>query len=409
MNKSMVVAFRHVIWAALVAVLAVRGGVAVAAEPVKTTIEAKRKPAEYLRAERSAILFMEGRELLERPEEILDKMNLADGDLVADLGCGPGYYALRLARRVGPHGVVFAVDIQPGMLDQLSERIAEAKATNIYPVLGELDDPHLPPGKIDWVLLVDAYHEFGEPVAMLRRIRDCLAPGGRVALLEYRAEQDPATLPVPIPRDHKMTIEEVMVEWTAGGFELVDRLEFLPAQHYFIFKKAGDATAIEPEWHVGGKISELKIGSVVNASRFGDRVYFGGQPKVEDFNTFSVKGVKTVINLRTAPEMTDLGFDESGVVEKAGMQYVHVPIGQEPPSGDDLRLVMAALEGAKEGAVLLHCASSNRVGYVWSIYRALHHGLSIESAIREGQAAGMRSGALEKRARETILKPWPAP
>lgn len=197
-----------------------------------------RTPAHILPAEAAGILLLEGREQLEHPEEIVDRMQLADGDLVADLGCGNGYYTLRLAPRVGPRGVVFAVDIQQGMLDQMEQRAKEAGVKNIYPILSLENDPLLPAGKIDWVLMVDVYHEFADPRPMLAKIRECLAPDGRVALLEYRAEQDPATIPFPIPADHKMSVEQVKKEWLPAGFELVETLEFLPAQHYFIFKKA---------------------------------------------------------------------------------------------------------------------------------------------------------------------------
>lgn len=201
--------------------------------------ETERKPARILPAEMADILLMEGREETEQPEKVLDTMELEDGDLVVDLGCGNGFYTLRLAKRIAPHGHVFAVDIQQGMLDQLIERKNEAGLKNIYPVLGEPDDPNLPPGKADWILLVDVYHEFAQPEAMLAKIKDALAPDGKVALLEYRAEetQDPELMPQFIPRDHKMTVEEVMTEWTPAGFELVERHEFLPAQHFFVFEK----------------------------------------------------------------------------------------------------------------------------------------------------------------------------
>jgi len=197
-----------------------------------------REPAHYLPASMSGILFRKDRDEIERPEETIDAMNLEKGDLVADIGSGPGYYSLRLAQRVGPDGVVFAVDIQQEMLDQLAERMKKAGIRNIYPVLGDFTDPHLPKGKIDWVLLVDAYHEFSEPEKMLEHILASLTPDGRVALLEYRAEQEDDRMPKMIPRDHKMTVDEVMEEWTAAGFELVELLEHKPAQHYFIFKRA---------------------------------------------------------------------------------------------------------------------------------------------------------------------------
>lgn len=196
-----------------------------------------RKPARPLPADRSAILLHEAREKFERPDEVVAKLNLKDGDLVADIGAGLGYYSLRLAKPIAPHGAVFAVDIQQGMLDQLTSRMKETQIRNIYPVLGKEDDPTLPRGKIDWVLLVDAYHEFSQPRVMLEKIKECLAPNGKVALLEYRAEGMPADFPVKIPRDHQMTAAEVLREWLPAGFELIEYHEW-PAQHFFVFRKA---------------------------------------------------------------------------------------------------------------------------------------------------------------------------
>lgn len=221
---------------ALLAVAPVRSQAPAGAPPFGT-----RAPAGILPADRAGILLMETRAELERPEEILDRMGLEDGDLVADLGCGNGYYSLRLARRVGPRGVVFAVDIQEGMLAQLRTRAAEAGITNIHPVLGTATDPMLPDHAMDWILMVDVYHELSDPAPMLERIRTALATGGRVALLEYRAEQDPGTMPAFIPRSHKMTVHEVVREWIPAGFRLVGFHEFLPAQHYFVFEAEPEA------------------------------------------------------------------------------------------------------------------------------------------------------------------------
>jgi len=346
-----------------------------------------RKPANILRPEQSGILLSEGRINLEQPEQTLNFMGLRDGDLVADVGCGNGYYSLRLAERIGPHGAVFAVDVQQGMLDQLATRQEEAGLRNVYPILGTFSDPNLPPGKMDWILLVDAYHEFSDPAPMLARMKESLAPGGRVALLEYRAEQDPATIPFPIPRDHKMTIEEVMSEWTPAGFELVERAEFLPAQHLFVFKVAGDDTR--------RPIRSLTVGETVNVTTYDNKVYFAGQPSEAALAQFAKLGVKTVINLRGESEMASAGFDEKAIVENAGMAYVHAPMGRALPEGASLDAIVAALDSHSDAPVLLHCASSNRVGAVWGMYAGTRGGVSAEAAIMEGQAAGMKAEVFE--------------
>lgn len=191
----------------------------------------------------SAVMNWRGADWLERadrdeeqrPEEVLKTLGLKDGDVVADIGCGTGYFTRPMARAVAPGGRVYAVDIQPEMLVFLQERLDEEGLTNVLPVQGENDDPRLPPGSIDWILLVDVYHEFQQPQAMLARMRDALRPGGRVALLEYRLEGPTA---LHIRKDHRMSPKQVLAEWEPAGFRLVDLHEFLPTQHFFVFEKA---------------------------------------------------------------------------------------------------------------------------------------------------------------------------
>jgi len=177
------------------------------------------------------------REAEEAPDAALDAINaaivIAKGATVADIGAGVGYFTWRLAARIGPQGKVYAVDIQPGMLDQLRKNMAARKLSNYEAVLGAEDDPRLPAGRIDLALLVDVYHEFSQPQKMLRKIRASLAPAGRMVLLEYRKE-DPQ---VPILPAHKMSVAEVKAEIEPEGFKLEQTLENLPRQHILIFRK----------------------------------------------------------------------------------------------------------------------------------------------------------------------------
>lgn len=172
------------------------------------------------------------REQEEHPDAALDAIGIAKGSTVADIGAGVGYMTWRLAERVGPGGKVYASDIQPEMLRQLSANMAARRITNVEPVLGTVDDPKLPPNSLDLVLMVDVYHEFSEPQAMLRHIRAALRKDARVVLLEYRAE-DPA---VPIRPEHKMTVAQVKSELEPEGFRLDRVSEVLPRQHILIFK-----------------------------------------------------------------------------------------------------------------------------------------------------------------------------
>lgn len=201
-----------------------------------------RTPAPVMTFHGASWLERPGREEEERPEEVLDKMGLKDGDVVVDMGCGTGYFARRMAKRVAPKGKVYGVDIQPEMLELLKKYCERDGVTNVEPVLGEVEDPKLPAGTIDWMILTDVYHEFQNPGPMLEKMFEALKPDGRIALIEYRLLGDTAA---HIKIEHRMSIEQVLAEWQAGGFELVDLLEFLPSQHFFIFNKDPDRVKLQ--------------------------------------------------------------------------------------------------------------------------------------------------------------------
>jgi len=192
------------------------------------------------------VMSFRGAEWLERPqrvteempERVLAAMGLQRGDVVADIGAGSGYFTRRMAPLVAPGGSVYAVDVQQEMLDLLMESVAEAGLTGVVPVLGEPADPRLPAGSVDWILLVDVYHELESPTEMLARMREALAPGGRVALLEYRAEDATGE---HIRAQHRMSVRQVLAEWGAAGFQLAELHEFLPSQHMFVLQAARQA------------------------------------------------------------------------------------------------------------------------------------------------------------------------
>jgi ubiquinone/menaquinone biosynthesis C-methylase UbiE len=173
------------------------------------------------------------RDAEEDPDRAIDMLKIERGSTVADIGAGSGYMTVKLAKKVGPQGRVYANDIQQGMLDLLNKRLAKGKITNVSVVLGTQDDPRIPIDTLDLVLMVDVYHELSQPQLMLRRIRASLKPGGRLVLLEYRKE-DPS---IPIRPEHKMTAAEAKLEVEAEGFKLTRTNEDLPRQHIFIFTK----------------------------------------------------------------------------------------------------------------------------------------------------------------------------
>jgi predicted methyltransferase len=172
------------------------------------------------------------REEEEQPDRALNDIGIVKGSTVADIGAGSGAITWRLAERVGSTGKVYANDIQPRMLELLTQTMARRKITNVETVLGAVDDPKLPAGSVDLELLIDVYHEFSRPQEMLRRLRESLKPGGRMVLLEYRGEDSS----IPIRPEHKMTVAMVKAEVEPEGFRLDKTIETLPRQHILIFK-----------------------------------------------------------------------------------------------------------------------------------------------------------------------------
>jgi ubiquinone/menaquinone biosynthesis C-methylase UbiE len=206
-------------------------------------VAAQSERPRHLGREVAPVMSYLGADWLERPDRdeeenttlLLELLPVDAGDTVADLGCGSGYFARRLAPRVGPNGEVLCLDVQPEML-AIAERLSrEAGVTNVRMVRAEPDDPRLPAGGVDLILLVDVYHELQHPAPMLEHMRRALATDGLVALVEYRAEGDTAR---HIRPEHRMSVEQVLREWEPAGFELARRIDDLPTQHLFLFRAA---------------------------------------------------------------------------------------------------------------------------------------------------------------------------
>lgn len=177
-------------------------------------------------------LERENREDEEAPSRAIAMMDLAPSAVVADIGAGSGYYTFRIAPKV-PLGRVMAVDIQPEMLEFVKQRATELSIANVSPHLGTTSDLKLPENTLDAALMVDSYHEFSHPAEMLASLFHALKPGGRIFLLEFRAE-DPE---VPIKPLHKMSEAQARLELESAGFRFLENREGLPWQHFLIFQK----------------------------------------------------------------------------------------------------------------------------------------------------------------------------
>ena len=182
----------------------------------------------------AAWLEREEREREERGSVLLRELALKPGMAVADIGAGTGYYARRIAPRVGAQGKVYAVDVQPQMVAMLRAAAKRPGLDNLVPVLGTAMDPKLAPGSIDLALMVDVYHELEFPYEMLQNIVRALKPGGRVVFVEYRAED----ARVPIKPLHKMSQAQIKREALRHALVWERTADTLPWQHVVVFRKS---------------------------------------------------------------------------------------------------------------------------------------------------------------------------
>jgi ubiquinone/menaquinone biosynthesis C-methylase UbiE len=173
------------------------------------------------------------RDQWQRPEQIMDALGIADGSIVADIGAAGGWFTVRLARRVGPNGRVFAEDIQRPMIEAIGRRVQRENLTNVTPVLGTTTDPRLPPG-LDAALIVDTYSEMEDPVALLRNLARSLKPSGRIGIVDFTSGAG-GPGPTPEQRIHPDAIIRVARD---AGLQLIVSEELPPFQFLLVFGKA---------------------------------------------------------------------------------------------------------------------------------------------------------------------------
>jgi len=185
------------------------------------------------------------RDQWQKPDQVMDALGIAEGSTVAELGAAGGWFTLRVARRVGPNGLVYAEDIQPLMLEAISRRMQSENLTNVKPVLGTQTDPRLPPG-LDAALISDAYHEMDEPgdpmviVRLLRNIARSLKPQGRLGIVDWTPG---AGGPGP-PADQRVDPADVIKDAEAAGLQLISREEFPPFVYLLVFGHAANARPV---------------------------------------------------------------------------------------------------------------------------------------------------------------------
>jgi SAM-dependent methyltransferase len=196
------------------------------------SLEAQSRPRHGRLYEAQDLGLLEGpdRDLWQMPGQIMDALGIAEGAIVADLGTGAGWFSIRLARRVGPNGLVYAEDIQRLMIEATERRLAREGLRNVRTVFGTSSDPHLPSGALDAVLIVDTYHEMEDPVPLLRNVARSLKPQGRVGVVDFRKDGHG---PGP-PMDERVDPETIVRDAEAAGLRLVKRETFLPYQFLLV-------------------------------------------------------------------------------------------------------------------------------------------------------------------------------
>ncbi len=173
------------------------------------------------------------RDAWQKPDEVVGALQLREGETVADVGAGSGYFTLRLAKAVGERGRVYAVDINPDMVRHLNRRLRDAGVRNVCTVLSEPADPLLPDASVDRVLIVDTWHHVEDQPAYLERLKHVLKPGGQVIHVDFQKRE----LPVGPPVSMTIAREDLVKQMEAAGFRLASEQTFLPYQYFLVFTR----------------------------------------------------------------------------------------------------------------------------------------------------------------------------
>lgn len=201
-------------------------------------------------------LESESRDEWQKPQEVLAALRLAPDAVVADIGAGGGYFTVRFARHLGAGGRVYAVDVQDVMIDKLRQRVQDEGLSNVEVVKGAFDDPGLPPNSCDLCFFSSVYDEIEDRVGYLQKVRRCLRPGGRVAILEFRPEGST----IGPPQRIRLSAEQIAKELKTAGFELTEEFDLLPRESFQVFREAQTSSHL-------GDLSERSVPGCGRRSR----------------------------------------------------------------------------------------------------------------------------------------------
>ena len=172
------------------------------------------------------------RDAWQKPDAVVRAPSLTPGMTVADLGAGTGYFSRHLSAGVGANGSVLAVDVEPNLVEYIRRRAEKEGTPNVTPILASEDNPRLPAGTVDVILIVDSLHHIDARPDYLRRLRRALKPGGRIAVIDFKKEESS----VGPPPEHRLAREVVMSEFALAGYRFVEEPAFLQYQYFLVFQ-----------------------------------------------------------------------------------------------------------------------------------------------------------------------------
>ena len=174
------------------------------------------------------------RDAYQKPHEVIEALGIKEGEVIADIGAGSGYFTVRLAHHVGSTGRVYAVDIDPDMIRHLHKRVRDLGLLNVSPILALADDPLLPQA-VNRFVIVNVWHHVADQAGYLALMKKHLKPGGQAVMIDFHKRE----LPVGPPPDMKIAREDLLKQMQSHGFELVTEHTFLPYQYFLVFKVVG--------------------------------------------------------------------------------------------------------------------------------------------------------------------------
>jgi ubiquinone/menaquinone biosynthesis C-methylase UbiE len=175
------------------------------------------------------------RDEYQKPREVMMALGLRQGETIADIGSGSGYFALRFAAHVGDQGRVYAVDIAPDMVRHLNRRLRDAGVRNVQTILAEPNDPLLPDASVDRFVVVNTWHHIEDQPGYLALMKKMLKAGGQVVMIDFHKKE----LPVGPPLEMKIAREDLVRQMEANGFRVAKEHTFLPYQYFLVFTPRG--------------------------------------------------------------------------------------------------------------------------------------------------------------------------